>query len=507
MGERSSGILLHPTALPGPHGIGDLGEGAAAWLDWLAEAGQGLWQVLPLGPPGFTGSPYDGPSSAAGNPLLVSLDALVEEGLLSAASIQPESPFPVSAVDLGPVRSWKTQQLRQAWRTLHSRGPDDPLSQAIALWAGSAANRWVDEWALFAALRGQLESAWIDWPDELRDRRPQAVAAARADLSDQVGFHRFTQFLFQRQWTAVRRRAAAHGIRILGDLPFYVALDSAEVWCHRELFDLDPTGRPHHVSGVPPDAYSEDGQLWRHPLYRWDRMRDEGYSWWIERLRLALGQADIVRLDHFRGFAGYWSVPAGDETAAGGSWQAGPGRDLFDASRRELGELPLVAEDLGVITDDVHELRRSLGLPGMRVLQFGLEQGDGDHLPESWTESWTGDLVAYTGTHDSDTSAGWFAALEPDVRLRVESRIGSGDIPWAMIRAVLSSTAETAVMPLQDLLGLGSEARFNTPGTADGNWRWRFDRRDLTRELARRLRRLTGLARRGKTRGGAAADR
>lgn len=494
MGERSSGILLHPTALPGRHGIGDLGAGAARWLDWLAGAGQRLWQVLPLGPAGLTGSPYDGPSSFAGDPLLVSLDALSGDGLLESG-LRPGNPFPASPIDLGAVRQWKDEQLRRAWDACRARGADDPLVRELESWAGSAAQAsWCQDWALFAALRDRLEPPWAGWPPELRDRRPAALADARRELRDEIGFHRFAQFVFWRQWAAVRRHAARRGIRILGDLPFYAAYDSAEVWRRRELFDLDPEGRPRHLSGVPPDAYSDHGQLWGHPLYRWDRMRDDGYGWWIERLRHAFGQVDLVRIDHFRGFAAYWEVAAGAETAVDGRWREGPGHELFVAARQALGELPLVAEDLGLITDDVHELRRDLGLPGMRVLQFGLEEGAGEHLPRSWEPN----LVAYTGTHDGDTSAGWFAALEPETRQRVRQELGSGDneIHWAMIRAILTSAADTAVIPLQDLLGLGSEARFNTPGTADGNWGWRFRWPELTPELGRRLRRLTELSRR-----------
>ncbi len=494
MGARSSGILLHPTALPGRHGVGDLGAAARSWLDWLAAAGQGLWQVLPLGPTGLSGSPYDGPSSQAGDPLLVSLDELAGEGLLDADSLEPETPFPTAAVDLGAVRRWKTSRLRQAWRALRARGDEDSLAREVEAWAASPEQSpWCEDWATFAALRDRFEAPWVDWPPELRDRRPEAIAEARRDLADEIGFHRFAQFLFARQWSAVRRHAADRGIRILGDLPIYSALDSAEVWCHRELFDLDADGRPRTVSGVPPDAYSEDGQLWRHPLYLWDRMRDTGYGWWIERLRHAFRRADLVRIDHFRGFAGYWEVSANAETASGGRWRPGPGNELFAAVRAALGELPLVAEDLGVITDDVRELRRELGLPGMRVLQFGLEEGEGEHLPAAWEP----DLVAYTGTHDSDTSRGWFAALEPETRQRVRRELGDdSEIHWAMIRAVLTSPADTAVIPLQDLLGLGSEARFNTPGTAEGNWAWRLGLPQPTPELARRLRRLTELTRR-----------
>ena len=493
MDRRTSGILLHPTALPGRHGVGDLGS-ARRWLDWLAEAGQGLWQVLPLGPAGFSGSPYDGPSSYAGDPLLVCLDDLAEEGLLAARSLEPAEPFPSSSVALAAVRRWKAERLEQAWRALGARGEDDPLRRDLASWAAAPEQAsWCDDWALFAALKDHFQTSWADWPPELRDRRPEALAEARREHGDRIGFHRFVQFLFWHQWAAVRRHANGLGIRILGDLPIYAALDSPEVWGYRELFDLTPDGRPRHVSGVPPDAFSDDGQLWRHPLYLWDRMRDTGYRWWIERLRHAFRAADLVRIDHFRGFAAYWEVPAEDETAAGGRWRPGPGRELFDALEHALGELPVIAEDLGVITDDVRELRRDLGLPGMRILQFGLETGAGEHLPRAWEPN----LAVYTGTHDNDTSAGWFANLEPEVRLRVERELGTtADIPWAMIRAVMTSVADTAVMPLQDLLGLGSEARFNKPGSAAGNWSWRFSWSQLTPALARRLRRLTGLCRR-----------
>ena len=494
MSERISGVLLHPTALPGGHGIGDLGA-AARWLDWLAAAGQGLWQVLPLGPVGLAGSPYDGPSSYAGEPLLVALDELADEGLLAPADLEPEPPLSAASVELASVRRWKGRRLREAWRALRDRGADDPLARRIEAWAASPGEAaWCDEWTVFAALRDRFQTSWLEWPADLRDRRPEAIAEARRELADEIGFHRFVQFVFYRQWTAVRRRARRLGIRILGDMPIYAALDSAEVWGHRELFDLDPEGRPNHVSGVPPDAYSEDGQLWRHPLYRWDRMREAGYGWWIERLRHAFRQADLVRIDHFRGFAGYWEVAGDAETAAGGRWREGPGLELFAAARRALGELPLVAEDLGVITDDVRALRRDLGVPGMRVLLFGLGEGGGEeHLPSSWDRN----LVVYTSTHDSDTSAGWFASLDSEARQRVRLQLGNDpEIHWAAIRAVLTSSADTAVVPLQDVLGLGSEGRFNTPGVGVGSWAWRFDWPQLTPELARRLRRLSELSRR-----------
>jgi 4-alpha-glucanotransferase len=495
MAERVSGVLMHPTALPGRHGIGDLGAGTARWLDWLAAAGQRLWQVLPLGPTGLAGSPYDGGSSFAGDPLLISLDELAAEGLLETDSLEPEPPLPLSPIDLAAVRRLKGRQLRRAWSTLRARGPDDPLARELDSWAESPEQAsWCEDWTLFAALRNRFQLPWTDWPPELRDRRIPAISDARQELRDEIGLHRFGQFVFWRQWAAVRREANRRGIRILGDLPIYAALDSAEVWCHRELFDLDPEGRPRHLSGVPPDAYSAEGQLWGHPLYRWDRMREEGYAWWIERLRHAFGQTDLVRIDHFRGFAAYWEVPVTAATAAGGRWLPGPGNELFDAARQALGRLPLIAEDLGQITDDVRDLRRALGVPGMRVLQFGLEEGGGEHLPESWQP----DLVAYTATHDNDTSVGWFGALEPEARQRVRRELGSADadIHWAMIRAVLSSVADTAIIPLQDLLGLGSEARFNTPGRSEGNWGWRFGWPQLTSELGQRLRRLTELSRR-----------
>ena len=494
MGERLSGILLHPTALPGRHGIGDVGADALRWLDWLAAAGQRVWQVLPLGPAGFSGSPYDSPSSAAGDPMLVSLDALAEEGLLDAEALAPEPPFAASPVDLGAVRRWKGERLRAAWEALRSRRPDDPLVRELDAWGRSPAQAsWCEEWALFAALRDRFEQAWPGWPPELRDRHPEAIAAARAELQDDIGYHRFVQFFFWRQWKAVRRRAARRGIRILGDLPIYTALDSVGVWTHRELFDLDAEGRPRHLSGVPPDAFSDDGQLWGHPLYLWDRMREDGYRWWIERLRQAFRQADVVRLDHFRAFAAYWEVPAGAETAAAGRWRRGPGGKMFAAARRELGELTMVAEDLGVITPAVRRLRRRLGMPGIRVLQFGLEEGAGEHLPSSWGP----ELLVCTATHDNDTSVGWFANLEPEIRQQALRLLDGGEeINWSMIRAVLGSAAETAVIPLQDVLGLGSEARFNTPGTDAGNWGWRFEWPQLRREICERLRRLTELARR-----------
>ncbi len=490
MSERIAGLLLHPTSLPGPFGIGDFGAEADCFLQWAARAGISVWQILPLGPTGHGNSPYSGTSAFAGNPLLLSPQRLYEEGLLAAADLEGIPPFPEDRVDFGGTISWKERTLRLAWDRFSSRPPAD-LGREMDLFASDPARReWLDDWILYSALKEHFGGkGWTEWPPELRRRDPASLARARRDLEGETAYQRFLQFLFHRQWTRVKGEANRLGMKILGDLPLYVALDSADVWARRDLFDLDPEGRPGHVAGVPPDYFSRTGQRWGNPLYLWDRMAEEGYAWWIARVRENLRQSDILRIDHFRGLAAYWEIPAEEPTAVKGSWRPGPGAPFFEALRRGLGEIRLVAEDLGIITGDVVELRDSQGLPGMKVLQFAFGSADSDHLPGRFAPT----NVIYTGTHDNDTTRGWFAGIGKEERARVLKFLGKGagrEIHWEMIRAAFESEAWLAVVPAQDLSGLGSEARMNNPARAEGNWGWRARPGLFSPGTARRLREL-----------------
>ncbi|HEX2191451.1 MAG TPA: 4-alpha-glucanotransferase [Longimicrobiaceae bacterium] len=483
---RSSGVLLHPTSLPG-RGIGDLGEPARRFVDWLAEAGQGLWQILPLVPTNSGGSPYDGLSAMGGNPLLASPEALAADGLLDPAEIGGGE-LSADRVDFPRVAAWKDELLRRAWMALRGGAALHLRAEFDEFRARGAS--WLEDYALFRALREEYRcAAWSDWEPGLRRRDPEALARARRRLEGEVELNEFRQWVFDRQWKALREHAHARGVRIVGDVPIFVAYDSADVWAHPELFELDGEGRPLVVSGVPPDYFSATGQRWGNPLYRWERMRANGFRWWTQRFRRTLELVDVVRIDHFRGFEAYWEIPGDEETALHGRWRPGPGTELFDAVRRELGQLPLVAEDLGLITPEVEALRDRLGLPGMRVLQFafGGDDPESPHLPGNYPEG----SVAYTGTHDNDTALGWLRGAGAEERERVERLLAPGEDPgWGMIRLVMESRAKLAVVPLQDVLALGSEGRMNTPGTGAGNWAWRFREGALTGELARRLREL-----------------
>jgi len=432
--RRRAGVLVHPTSLP--EHPGGVAGAAAAFVAWARDAGISLWQILPVNPPGHGRSPYGAQSSLAGDP------------------------------------SWFG---------------DDPHADPVALDSFKQAHAaWLEDWALYAAVKDRQGGApWLAWPETMRRRDPASLRDARRDLRDEIERHRRMQFVFFERWGAVRVRAREYGVDILGDVPIYVALDSADVWAHQDLFFLDEDGAPTRVAGVPPDYFSETGQLWGNPLYRWNRMRETGYAWWVARLAHGLELHDALRLDHFRGFSGYWSVAADATTAANGMWEPGPGMSLFDAVRGALGGLPFVAEDLGVITDDVVALRRALGLPGMRVLQFGFDHPQSDHAPHHLTR----DVVVYTGTHDNDTARGWIGGLDPASRERVLAYVGcrAEEIAWGLIRVAMTSVADLAIVPLQDLLDLGSEARMNTPGIADGNWGWQAPAGALTAELAHRL--------------------
>jgi 4-alpha-glucanotransferase len=594
MFARGSGIILHPTSLPGPFGIGDLGPSAHRWLDWLADAGQNIWQVLPLGPTGYGDSPYQCFSAFAGNPVLISPEKLVEDGLLDPSDLASPPLFPQHAVAFEDVNRYKFALLHRAFErfqslTLPSReetvapppmGPlkpaGGPLKPAVGLSGDVPApneapvappfrpllakggteesassipdsfhafkesnSAWLDDYALFMALKqAHGDVVWTQWPRDIALREPAALASWRQLLAVQIEERKFWQFLFFRQWTALQCHAHQRNIRIMGDLPIYVAHDSADVWSHPSLFCLTPDGEPEKIAGVPPDYFSATGQLWGNPIYRWDEHARTGFAWWIERFRATLQLIDIGRLDHFRGFAAYWEVPAGETTAINGQWIKGPGEALFAAVEAQLGKLPIVAENLGVITEDVQALRNQFGYPGMAILQFAF--GKDPMAPSFKPHNYVHNLVAYTGTHDNDTVVGWWtqgdqgdhSRTTEDIRrereftrryLNLGPPSGSSQtsvprsaqmlhgaetpliapsgepstrarpINWVFICTVMASVADLALFPLQDVIGLGSEARMNRPGTASGNWAWRFLWEMLSTEAQSRLKEYAAL--------------
>lgn len=487
--HRQSGVICHPTSFPGPHGIGDLGDAAYRYVEWLARGSQTLWQVLPLGPIGLGNSPYASPSAFAGNELLISLPWLAGDGLLDANHLDDPPPFSESYVDYDAVRAFKQPHLREAFDRFR-RGAGADLRSAFDAFRTEHAS-WLDDYAMFMALKEAFDNvAWNSWPTDIALRERAAIDSARQRLRDEVRFHEFTQFLFARQWHEARRYANAHGVRVVGDLPIFVAYDSADVWAHRHLFRLDDSGRPTEVAGVPPDAFTAEGQFWGNPVYDWERNAATGYAWWTDRVRSTLKQVDILRIDHFRAFAASWVVPAGAATAASGHWEAGPGRQIFDAMESSLGQLPFIVEDLGLITPDVIALRESLGFPGMKVLQFAFDSGPGNaYLPHNYDPV----SVVYTGTHDNQTTIGWFRALADPVRASVQRYLGrdGSDIAWDLIRTALESVADRAMAPLQDVMRLDDDARMNTPGMPAGNWAWRYAPHQLHEGLADGLRELT----------------
>lgn len=499
---RSSGILLHPTSLPGPFGIGDLGPAAYAFADFLEAAGQNLWQVLPLGPTGYGDSPYACYSAFAGNTLLVSPDQLVAEGLLASEHLDAIPEFADERVDFAAVHKYKDSILRQAFAAF-KRESDPKLQLAFTDFCRRYVS-WLDDYALFRALKDAHGGvAWNEWEPALVRRDLAALETAKKDLSEQIEAQRFYQFLFCRQWFALKADCNQRGIRLVGDIPIFVAHDSADVWTNPDQFKLNEDGSPIVVAGVPPDYFSATGQLWGNPLYNWDHMLADGFKWWIQRVHATLETFDIARIDHFRGFAACWEIPGGDKTAERGRWVEAPGRELFTAIRDELGELPIIAEDLGVITPDVEALRDDFGFPGMRILQFAFSSDTKNiDLPHNYHKN----VVVYTGTHDNDTAVGWFSSIAGEGSTRDAQQVErerefcmsylnteGKEIHWDFIRAVLASVADTAVVPLQDVLGLGTEARMNLPNSTEGNWSWRFKPGALTSALATRLRELTEL--------------
>jgi 4-alpha-glucanotransferase len=484
--ERSCGVLLHPTCLPGPYGIGDLGPAAHTYLEWLARAGARWWQVLPLSPAGPGWSPYAATSTFAGNTALVSPELLIQDGLLEPSDLADMPQLSPFKVEYERVVPWKGSLLQKAFQRF-SKKPGAKIESAFAAFREESA-WWLSEYSAFAALKRAYRGApWYDWPEDLALHRSEPLAAWVGRHRRELLFEEFSQFLFFSQWRALREKARSLGISILGDVPIYVAGDSAEVWANRPLFQLDARGRALFVAGVPPDYFSETGQLWGNPLYDWDALEATGYAWWIARLRATLELVDAVRVDHFRGFAAYWEVPAGQKTAVIGRWVPGPGRRLFDAIRAALGDLPLVAEDLGVITEDVIALRDGLGLPGMAVLQFAFSPSPRSTMVPYLLRR---NVVVYTGTHDNNTTLGWYLGdAPPQEKDFVRRYLGTDghEIHWDMIRLALSTVADLAIVPHQDIAGLGGDCRMNTPATAKGNWQFRLTDWMLSEALRDRL--------------------
>jgi 4-alpha-glucanotransferase len=500
---RSSGILLHVTSLPGGHGIGDLGSSAYEFVEFLAEAGQRIWQVLPLGPTGYGDSPYQLFSAFGGNPLLIDLRALGQQGLLSSRDLSDAHNLPQEYVDYGRVIEVKNRMLAKAAHAFFSDAGRSERSDFDDFCRNHA--DWLEDYSLFMACKNaHTVAVWSDWESEIRRREANSLRKWREKLSQEIEKHKFTQFVFFGQWQRVKAYCKQHGIRVMGDVPIYVAHDSADVWAHQDLFQLDENSQPLAVAGVPPDYFSSTGQLWGNPLYRWDVSAASGHRWWIKRFRASLRMFDLVRLDHFRGFEAYWEIPAGAKTAQEGKWVKGPGADLFIAVKNELHELPFVAENLGVITPEVETLRKQFGFPGMSLLQFAF--GNDPQGPSFRPHNYARQLVAYTGGHDNDTTVGWWTSAgvgestrtPEDIRKeRAFTRAYLGfehePINWVFIRTVMASVAETAIVPFQDVLGLGSEARMNLPGKLSGNWKWRYKSEVLTKEFSVRLREMTQL--------------
>jgi len=488
---RGCGVLLHPLSLGGPWLCGTLGKEARAFVDFCAEAGIGWWQVLPLGPTAYGDSPYQSPSAFAGNPYLIDPQPLADRGLLTPKELESyradASAGAPGSIDYGRLFLMNSALMDRAWRRFKAQ---PQLQREFELFCSTHAG-WLDDYALFAAIK-ETEGyhAWNEWPSALRRKERGALVRFAQEHADAVGRIKFSQFLFFSQWHALREYAHAQRVKIIGDMPIFAAYDSADVWAHPELFRLDAEGRPTHVAGVPPDYFTATGQRWGNPLYHWPIHKKQGYAWWIERVRHTLRLVDALRIDHFRGFEAYWAVPAGEPTAEHGRWEKGPGYDFFKALKEALGELPIIAEDLGFITPEVTKLRDELGFPGMRIVQFAFEsEEDNPDYPHNYPRH----CIAYTGTHDNDTAAGWFLHASESAKRRALAymRASGKTFSWDLIRTAWASPAMLAVAPMQDFLGLGSEARMNFPGTVAGWWRWRMKPEDLTGALSRKIRRLS----------------
>jgi 4-alpha-glucanotransferase len=488
--KRASGIVLHPTSLPGPYGIGDLGAAAFRFIDFMAEAKQKIWQLLPLGPTSYGDSPYQCLSSMAGNTLLISLEKLQQQGYLEAGALAEVPPFPQDQVDYGWVIPWKKDLLARAHAAFQHKASD---AQRAAYAAFNSDNAyWLDEYAHFCALKdGHGGRSWVEWAPELRSRQQPALSNWLAAHAKEVDLHRFLQYEFYRQWGELRSYANAKGIDVMGDIPIFVAFDSADTWANQHLFYLDETGNPTVVAGVPPDYFSATGQRWGNPLYRWDVMQADCFAWWKDRVRALRAQVDIIRIDHFRGFEAYWEVPASEPTAIHGKWVKAPGAELFRAIRDAFGEIPIVAEDLGVITPEVDALRDGAGFPGMRIFQFGFSENNPSFLARNYIEH----CCAYTGTHDNNTTRGWFNSIPDNERNHLFHYFGRSftetEVVPAMIEDLWKSRANTVLIPMQDALNLGEDSRMNFPGKMGGNWAWRYRDEQLTPQLAQWLAQVT----------------
>ena len=523
--QRRSGVLVHPTSFPGKSGIGDLGRHAYSFIDFLEKADQTLWQVLPLNPTSFGDSPYQSFSTFAGNHYLVSPELLAKEGLLTFSDIMEHPQFDDRRIEYGTAIKHKISLLKKAYASFNKAESHALLGEFEAFC--KAENSWLDDYALFVAIKfyfieqrefefetGEYKAfikenekiltadeandyyygaVWTSWPKDLAARESKAMESWRFKLEDEVRFFKFTQYLFFRQWLALKKYANERHIEIIGDIPIFVAYDSADVWANPKLFQLDDTGKPTSVAGVPPDYFSETGQLWGNPLYDWPAHRRTKYSWWISRVEATLKVCDIIRIDHFRGFESYWSIKYGEKTAVNGQWIKGPGAELFEAIRAKLGDLPIIAEDLGIITDEVTRLREGLGLPGMKVLQFGFDAGKNNlNMPHNFTSS---NVVVYTGTHDNNTSLGWYREAEEPIRDQVRKYMSvSGDnVSWDMIRLAFSTVGIFTIVPIQDILYIGKTDRMNTPGIATDNWQFKYADHMLNDEMAAKLAYLSKL--------------
>ena len=488
---RSSGILLHPTSLPSRFGIGELGLEAYRFIDFLVESSQQLWQILPLGPTGYGNSPYACFSALAGNPLLISLEQLQEQGLLTEEDFAELPEFPVDQVDFDQVIKTKIPLLQKACENFRTKG--SPIQQKEFITFCETKAHWLDDYALFMSIREAHNGAsWHNWERNISKSHPEVLEEWRQRLEGQVYFHKFLQFEFFRQWSKLKLYANSLGIQIIGDIPIYVAHDSADVWAHPEIFSLDEeTREPSLMAGVPPDFFSNTGQLWGNPVYKWDKLQQDNFAWWVQRFESLLEYVDIIRIDHFRGFQAYWVVARGETTAINGRWVEAPGTEFFQVLNDKLGKLPIMAEDLGEITPEVYELRDRFDFPGMKILHFAFGGGpDNPYLPFIYPRN----CVVYTGTHDNNTTVGWFNELsewEKENVLRYLGALSSEGINWDLIRLALASVANQAIIPMQDILGLGGEAQMNFPGKAAGNWGWRYQPGALTEELRDRLKALT----------------
>jgi 4-alpha-glucanotransferase len=487
--DRSSGILLHPTSLPGNYGIGSLGKEAFSFVDFLARAKQSYWQILPLGPTGYGDSPYQCFSSIAGNPLLIDLDLLKKEGWLSTKELATKEKFPEIEVNYPKVIAFKGEKLKQAFTKFLRQNNVDAQMKFFNFCQQNAS--WLDDYALFMAIKDHNNlRPWSEWSDDLRLRNHEALENIRIQLHDEIQYTKFTQYLFFDQWLTLRYYANSKGVKIIGDIPIYISSDSVEAWSQPEIFDFDENRSMINVSGVPPDYFSATGQLWGNPIYNWNKLKETDFKWWKDRLRANLNLYDVVRIDHFRGFSEFWAVPAGEETAINGRWLPCPGPELFDSLEKEFGNLPVIAEDLGIITDDVVALRERYNFPGMKILQFAFDSDEAnDYLPHTYDKG----FAVYSGTHDNNTVNGWYTTSTPANRKALKEYIGYKplNVAWEFIKLAHSSVADLSVITLQDILSLGESARMNLPGTTEGNWKWRYKKPVLTRTHEKQLAGIT----------------